>query len=55
VLIGILLFSCSRNGALAHCHEEQCDLHTPRHGQSDHGRIATMVIIGDTFTTAWDG
>ncbi len=56
VLIGILLFFVLEKLVLwRHCHEEQCDLHTPRHGQSDHGRIATMVIIGDTFHNCVDG
>ncbi|MEK6210570.1 MAG: ZIP family metal transporter [Pseudomonadota bacterium] len=38
-----------------HCHEEPREVHTRRHGQNDHGRIATMVIIGDTFHNCVDG
>ena len=56
VLIGILLFFVLEKLVLwRHCHEEQCDVHTGGQGQSDHGRIATMVIIGDTFHNCVDG
>jgi len=56
VLIGILLFFVLEKLVLwRHCHEDQCEVHTGRHGQNDHGRIATMVIIGDTFHNCVDG
>lgn len=56
VLIGILLFFVLEKLVLwRHCHEEQCEVHTRRNGQNDHGRIATMVIIGDTFHNCVDG
>lgn len=56
VLIGILLFFVLEKLVLwRHCHEDQCEVHTVAHGQNDHGRIAAMVIIGDTFHNGVDG
>jgi zinc and cadmium transporter len=56
VLIGILLFFVLEKLVLwRHCHEDQCEVHTVAHGQNDHGRIAAMVIIGDTFHNCVDG
>ena len=53
VLIGILLFFVLEKLVLwRHCHEEQCETHVPA---PDHGRIATMVITGDTFHNCVDG
>jgi zinc and cadmium transporter len=53
VLIGILLFFVLEKLVLwRHCHAEQCETHVPTH---DHGRIATMVIVGDTFHNCVDG
>ncbi|HEV8647744.1 MAG TPA: ZIP family metal transporter [Burkholderiales bacterium] len=56
VLIGILLFFVLEKFVLwRHSHEGQFEVHTGRHGQNDHGRIAAMVIIGDTFHNCVDG
>jgi len=56
VLIGILLFFVLEKMVLwRHSHEGQKEVHTGRHGQNDHGRIAAMVIIGDTFHNGVDG
>lgn len=56
VLVGILLFFVLEKLVLwRHCHGEQCEAHTAAQGQNDHGRIATMVIIGDTFHNCVDG
>lgn len=38
-----------------HGHGHAGGSHVLRHGQSDHGRIAMMVIIGDTFHNGVDG
>jgi zinc and cadmium transporter len=56
VLIGILLFFVLEKLVLwRHCHEDQCEVHTVARGHNDHGRIAAMVIIGDTFHNGVDG
>ncbi len=56
VLAGILLFFVLEKLLLwKHCHEEQCETHTHSQVQSDHGRIASMVIIGDAFHNCVDG
>jgi zinc and cadmium transporter len=53
VLIGILAFFILEKLVLwRHCHEEECETHVPAR---DHGRIATMVIVGDTFHNCVDG
>jgi zinc and cadmium transporter len=53
VLIGILLFFVLEKMVLwRHAHEGQAESHVPEH---DHGRIATMVIVGDTFHNCVDG
>ena len=56
VLIGILLFFVLEKLVLwRHSHEEPREAHTRRHAQNDHGRIASMVIIGDTLHNCVDG
>ncbi|HWH48626.1 MAG TPA: ZIP family metal transporter [Burkholderiales bacterium] len=56
VLIGILLFFVLEKLVLwRHSHEGQREPHASRHGPNDHGRIAAMVIIGDTFHNCVDG
>lgn len=57
VLIGVLLFFVLEKLVLwRHCHEDPCEVHTPARSVDDHGgRIAMMVIIGDTFHTCVDG
>jgi zinc and cadmium transporter len=56
VLIGILLFFVLEKLVLwRHCHQEECEVHVPPDGGRDHGRIASMVIIGDTFHNCVDG
>ncbi|MGH8676842.1 MAG: ZIP family metal transporter, partial [Burkholderiales bacterium] len=56
VLAGILMFFVLEKLVLwRHCHEEECEAHTRSHGERDHGRIASMVIIGDTFHNCVDG
>lgn len=53
VLFGILLFFVLEKLVLwRHSHEEPGETHLPAH---DHGRIATMVIVGDTFHNCVDG
>jgi zinc and cadmium transporter len=61
VLIGLLLFFVLEKLVLwRHSHEEPGETHVPAHGHDndhdqDHGRIATMVIVGDTFHNCVDG
>jgi zinc and cadmium transporter len=58
VLIGILLFFVLEKLMLwRHRHEGQDDTHHSHshHNRGDHGRIATMVIVGDTFHNCVDG
>ena len=56
VLIGILLFFVLEKLVLwRHSHEGEREVHAVRQGHNDHGRIATMVIIGDTFHNCVDG
>ena len=53
VLIGILLFFVLEKLVLwRHSHEGPSESHVP---VQDHGRIATMVIVGDTFHNCVDG
>jgi zinc and cadmium transporter len=53
VLIGILLFFVLEKLMLwRHRHEGPDEA---QHDHSDHGRIATMVIVGDTFHNCVDG
>jgi zinc and cadmium transporter len=53
VLIGILLFFVLEKLMLwRHRHEGPGE---EQHDHSDHGRIATMVIVGDTFHNCVDG
>ena len=53
VLIGILLFFVLEKLMLwRHRHEGSDHAH---HNHADHGRIATMVIVGDTFHNCVDG
>jgi zinc and cadmium transporter len=53
VLIGLLLFFVLEKLVLwRHSHEEPGETYLPDH---DHGRIATMVIVGDTFHNCVDG
>jgi len=53
VLIGILLFFVLEKLMLwRHHHEGAGETH---HDHGDHGRIATMVIVGDTFHNCVDG
>jgi zinc and cadmium transporter len=58
VLIGILLFFVLEKLMLwRHRHEGPGDSHHSHshHNHGDHGRIATMVIVGDTFHHCVDG
>jgi zinc and cadmium transporter len=58
VLIGILLFFVLEKLMLwRHRHEGPDDAHHSHshHNHGDHGRIATMVIVGDTFHNCVDG
>ncbi len=56
VLAGILLFFLLERLVLwRHCHAEQCEAHNPLQMHNDRGRIAMMVIIGDTFHNCVDG
>ena len=56
VLIGILGFFVLEKLMLwRHHHDEDGEPGDLPHGQNDHGRIATMVIIGDTFHNCVDG
>ena len=56
VLIGILLFFVLEKLVLwRHCHAEECEAHSPPARPNQHGRIAAMVIIGDTFHNCVDG
>jgi zinc and cadmium transporter len=53
VLVGILLFFVLEKLMLwRHRHE---DAGEEQHDHGDHGRIATMVIVGDTFHNCVDG
>jgi len=53
VLVGILLFFLLEKLMLwRHRHE---DAGEEQHDHGDHGRIATMVIVGDTFHNCVDG
>ncbi|HTS54163.1 MAG TPA: ZIP family metal transporter [Burkholderiales bacterium] len=53
VLVGILLFFVLEKLMLWRHHHEEPD--EDQHDQRDHGRIATMVIVGDTFHNCVDG
>ena len=58
VLVGILLFFVLEKLMLwRHRHEGPADAHRSHshHNHGDHGRIATMVIVGDTFHNCVDG
>jgi zinc and cadmium transporter len=56
MLIGLLLFFVLEKLVLwRHSHEEGFETHSPAHSSGDHGRIAMMVIIGDTFHNCVDG
>ena len=56
VLIGLLLFFVLEKLVLwRHSHEEPGETHLADHDHDDHGRIATMVIVGDTFHNCVDG
>jgi zinc and cadmium transporter len=53
VLVGILLFFVLEKLMLWRHHHEGPN--EAQHDHSDHGRIATMVIVGDTFHNCVDG
>ena len=53
VLLGILLFFMLEKLMLWRHHHEGPD--AAQHDHGDHGRIATMVIVGDTFHNCVDG
>lgn len=57
VLLGILLFFTLEKVLIwRHCHHDNCEVHEPpEHGEHDHGRSGTMVIVGDTFHNFVDG
>jgi len=56
MLIGLLLFFVLEKLVLwRHSHGEGFEAHSSGRGGSDHGRIAMMVIIGDTFHNCVDG
>ena len=59
VLFGILLFFLLEKLVLwRHCHSEHCEAHEPRepqYAQHDHGRVGTVIIMGDTFHNFVDG
>jgi len=56
VLGGLLMFFVLEKLLLwKHCHEEACETHAHSQEQADHGRIASMVIIGDGFHNCVDG
>jgi zinc and cadmium transporter len=56
ILAGLLLFFVLEKLVLwRHCHQEQCEGHTPSPGANDHGRSGTLIIIGDTFHNFVDG
>lgn len=56
VLMGILVFFLLEKMVLwRHCHVEQCEMHDDRRGRTDRGRVAMMVMIGDTFHNLVDG
>ena len=56
ILAGLLLFFVLEKLVLwRHCHQEQCEGHTPLPGANDHGRSGTLIIIGDTFHNFVDG
>lgn len=56
VLAGILLlFVLEKLVLWRHCHVVECEAHIQSHEQSDHGRIASMVIVGDAFHNCVDG
>jgi zinc and cadmium transporter len=56
VLVGVLLFFVLEKLVLwRHRHEDQCVVHASARGGRDHGRLAMMVIIGDTFHNCVDG
>lgn len=57
VLLGIMLFFTLEKVLIwRHCHHDNCEVHEPlEHGEHDHGRSGTMVIVGDTFHNFVDG
>lgn len=55
VLIGLLLFFVLEKLMLWRHHHEAGTEAEAGHDEHDHGRIATMVIVGDTFHNCVDG
>jgi zinc and cadmium transporter len=56
ILAGLLLFFVLEKVVLwRHCHQQECGVHTAPPQRGDGGRIAAMVVIGDTFHNCVDG
>ena len=56
ILAGIFAFFVLEKLLLyRHCHTEHCEVHDPHASPHDHGRSATLIVVGDTVHNFVDG